>query len=249
MKKLKRIFWCSLLLLSMFTTTAFAAETYDPETPGSLEFTVHESNGTPVGGGTLTVTKVATIEVDEQGNPYFKLTPDFEGTHLDLNDIEALTRQHNASMIDYLQQYAEAHNLLKGKMTVPANGEIDFNIKEHGLYLVVQEDAHPGYKLMPSFLISVPQAIYIDKVVDGKTVREFDHYDYTVNASPKSDPAKDPGTPPGNPGTPPSRPKPPTASQTGADQYLGSFIISGLFLFLICSDFRRSMKSRKTKAA
>ena len=232
MKKIRAIIF-SLFLILGFTTVTVKAEGYKPEEPGSLEFTIHDPEGHPVGGGTLTVLKVATIELDSKGDPYFKLTSDFKGTGLDLSDMGSLTRDSNAGVIDYLEWYAAENGLLKDKKVVPEDGIIDFKFEEHGLYLVVQEDPHPGYKLMPSFLISVPQSV---ENADGTY-----SYIYDVNASPKSDPEKLPEDKP-TPENPPKKPstnKPPTSTETGVNQYLGSLIISGLFLFLIAGTLKK----------
>lgn len=212
MKKIKAIFLSLFLILGM-SRAWIHAEEIDPAKIGSLVFTVHDPQGNPVGGGTLTVTKIASIAFGENNNPYFELLPEFEGSHANLEDIsnpEKLTRQYNANLIDYLEDYAKKKDLLGQKLTVPSDGIVDFSVLEgqpitQGLYLVVQEDAHPGYKLMPAFLISIPQAVY-----EGDT---FDHYEYNVNASPKSDPEKitNPPTTPDNPDTPPDTPNnPPT---------------------------------------
>lgn len=232
MKKIRAILFSLFLVLGMTAGTVYAEE-IDPDRSGSLKFTVHDPEGKPVGGGSLTVTKVADIAFDENGNPYFKLTPDFEGTNLDLMEVGDLTRQVNAGLIDYLEQYASDHGLLDDKRTVPADGVIDFETKEQGLYLVIQEEPHPGYKLMPAFLISVPQSV---ENADGTY-----SYIYDVNASPKSDPEKLPVDKP-TPENPPKKPstnKPPTSTETGANQYLGSLIISGLFLFLIAGTLKK----------
>ncbi len=229
MKRIKAICLSVFMILGLSIGIVHAEE-INPDLPVSLTFTVHDPQGDPLGGGSLTVTKIASITFYENGNPYFKILPEFEGAGIDLDklgDPEHLTREHNANLIDYIEDYATDHGLLGTEINVPASGpnagivtfsDANGDPLTQGLYLVVQETPHPGYEKMPAFLISLPQAVY-----DSED--EFVKYEYNVNANSKSDPQKIPETP--------HRPQPPTSTQTGAVQYMGSMLISGIFLFLV----------------
>ena len=100
MKRIKAVFLSLFLVLGLTIGTVYAEE-IDPTRQGSLVFTVHDPQGNPVGGGSLTVTKIASIAYDENNNPYFKLLPAFEASNANLEDInnpEKLTREHNTQL-------------------------------------------------------------------------------------------------------------------------------------------------------
>lgn len=172
------------------------AETVDMERDGSLRIVIHDGEGNPVPGGTLSWFYAGKIVNDQEG-PRFELSESFKDSGADLSDPQ------DRHLIAYLEDYALENNLQRGTVAVPENAELYFPDVPTGLYLVIQEKAAPGYKPMSSFLISVPN------YVDGE-------YVYDVSAYPKSDPEKLPSENPETPENPKEKPGTTGNSHTSA---------------------------------
>lgn len=226
MKKSRLILLVGALLFWL-TPIPLYAESVDLNQEGSLIIKVHTSAGEAVPGGDLKIYKVADIQSDDEGDS-FVLTEAFKDSSADLSNPE------NRQTIAYLASYATSRNLESYKRIdpVPDDGLVDFENIPLGLYLVVQDQAAPGYEAMPPFLISVPNW-------DGEK------YVYNVSAYPKSDPDKLPETPdnPDGSGNPPvanSRPNTAANSQTGK----WTLLLSGAAI-LFATLFQREKQQQK----
>lgn len=182
----------AMLIVCSWSLTALAREVPDASKKGSIEVTMQEGNQA-VPGGSLTIYKVGDVtEID--GNDSFIPTEDFSGCDVSFES------EMSAELAQKLSKYAADHALKGVCQKIDGEGRISFEDLEIGLYLLVQEEAAPGYEKAIPFLVSVPM------YEDGA-------YIYHVNASPKvevkrqteseSVPAK------------PAAPEPPSLPQTG----------------------------------
>lgn len=163
--------WISLLLLLtlLIFPTPVGAEESDAKT-GSLTITVHDGSQ-PVGGGTLTVYPVGTIDWSE--NPSFVLTENLSSTNI------PLTNPESRQVVSALEEAVKERGVQGITLSVPESGTATFTNMPEGLYLVVQSQAADGYNAMASFLISIPQ-----------WDEDSQSYNYNVSAYPKSDPSR-----------------------------------------------------------
>lgn len=190
----KRIFSaiCIVMLLSVFSTTAFASESIDMSRTGSVYAQMKHQDAT-VGGGSLTLYYVAQIN-----GTHYRYTEDFAHSYVPLNDIKS------AETAKALADYAREKSLSGTKMQIDENGMVSFSNLKLGLYLLIQEEAAPGYDTIKPFLVTVP-------------VRHNGKYEYDVNALPKlslEPKPTQPTTPP-----PPTQPVPPDIPQTGLNRW------------------------------
>ena len=174
----------------------YAKEQLDLDEKGSLTLVVRDNNKDPVPGGSVTIYHVASI-TQENGEAFWTLTPEFEKSNANLSNPES------RYVVAYLEDWTKRHDVPGRTQNIPANGVTTFTDMPLGLYLVVQNEAAPGYKAMTSFLISVP------------AVNKDGTYEYDVYAFPKADPVKKdepPYTPdePDEPNTPNIPDKPST---------------------------------------
>ena len=181
-----------LVLLAACALPAFATSANikltdghgNPNT-GSIHVNLYDStNNKALSGGELTVYRVAEVQ-RKNGNLSFEYCGDFDGCAIELGDLTDSTLA--AQLQEYLPQSAEGTT-----KTIDADGNVNFDDLELGLYLVVQTKASKGYKPVNSFLVSLPIA------EDGK-------WNYAVDASPKVG-----AYTPTKPDTPPTPPTPPT---------------------------------------
>lgn len=152
---------------------------------GSIHVNLYDStNNKALSGGELTVYRVAEVQ-RKNGNLSFEYCGDFDGCAIELGDLT------DSTLAGQLQEYL-SDNAEGTVREVDANGNVNFDDLELGLYLVVQTKASKGYKPVNSFLVSLPMA------EDGK-------WNYAVDASPKVG-----AYTPTKPDTPPTPPTPPT---------------------------------------
>ena len=186
----------SLMLLLAMALPAHAHEVPDPERRGSISLTM-AYQGSPVSGGTLTLYRVADV-VSVNGDYGFAYTADFAGCTIPVTELGS------ADLPTALAEIAKAKLLAGTTLTVAANGKVKFSDLEIGLYLVVQNEAAPGYKKVNPFLVSVPY-------------HEDGGYIYDVDTAPKNLPGPEevPTEPPATTEPPaPSEPKLPQTGQT-----------------------------------
>lgn len=185
---LARLLAVALCLCALLVPAA-ALEMLDADRTGSISVTIRDG-GKTVSGGTMTLYQVAQYH---QGR--------FQPTLLFVDsgfDQEAL----GADMASDLADFALEQGLVGVTKTIDGQGTLSFAELPLGVFLLVQQEAAPGYRTLAPFLVTVPMES------DGG-------YLYDVDASPKVDPS--PVAPPGPSGgpTPTSTPTPtPTPSTT-----------------------------------
>lgn len=181
-----------LVLLAACALPAFATSANikltdghgNPNT-GSIHVNLYDStNNKALSGGELTVYRVAEVQ-RKNGNLSFEYCGDFDGCAIELGDLT------DSTLAGQLQEYL-SDNAEGTVREVDANGNVNFDDLELGLYLVVQTEASKGYEPINPFLVSLPMA------EDGK-------WNYAVDASPKVG-----AYTPTKPDTPPTPPTPPT---------------------------------------
>lgn len=190
-----------LLVLCLLVTSALPAlatsanikltDGHGNPNTGSIHVNLYDStNNKALSGGELTVYRVAEVQ-RKNGNLSFEYCGDFDGCAIELGDLT------DSTLAGQLQEYL-SDNAEGTVREVDANGNVNFDDLELGLYLVVQTKASKGYKPVNSFLVSLPMA------EDGE-------WNYEVDASPKVGAyTPEPETPP-TPPTPdyPDTPTPP----------------------------------------
>lgn len=187
-----------LVLLAACALPAFATSANikltdghgNPNT-GSIHVNLYDStNNKALSGGELTVYRVAEVQ-RKNGNLNFEYCGDFDGCAIELGDLT------DSTLAGQLQEYL-SDNAEGTVREVDANGNVNFDDLELGLYLVVQTKASKGYKPVNSFLVSLPMA------EDGE-------WNYEVDASPKVGAyTPEPETPPFPPNKPDKPDKPNT---------------------------------------
>lgn len=190
-----------LLVLCLLVTSALPAlatsaniklvDSSGNPTTGTIRVTLYDSaNDKALSGGKLTLYRVAEVK-RQNGNLSYEYCGDFYGCGIALGDLT------DSTLAGQLQEYL-SDNAEGTVREVDANGNVNFDDLELGLYLVVQTKASKGYKPVNSFLVSLPMA------EDGE-------WNYEVDASPKVGAyTPEPETPP-TPPTPdyPDTPTPP----------------------------------------
>lgn len=196
----------ALTLLVWCAAPAFALEVVDLSRTGSIKVSLYDSETSEaVGGGTLTLYRVAKVQKDN-ANLSFVYTNGFEDCGVELGDL---------SEGELAGRLAEKIAATAESTTVEISdfGTAEFGDLEVGLYLVVQATAAENYNVINPFLVSVP-------------IQENGSYVYDVDALPKVGTAakktpKPPDTPdkPDTPDTPdkPEEENPNTPVAPGPD--------------------------------
>lgn len=193
----KRI--CSMLLILVLVCAMAlpvrAHEVPDAARLGSICITM-EHRDEPVPGGSLKLYRVADVATDN-GDYFFVYTDDFAGCTIPVTELDS------AQLPQELADIAADKKLQGTTGTIDDAGRAEFADLPIGLYLLVQEEAAPGFKKVNPFLVSVPQND------DGR-------YIYDVDTAPKNlpGPEEEPTTPPTDP-TEPTKPGEPQLPQTG----------------------------------
>lgn len=167
----------ALTLLVWCAAPAFALEVVDLSRTGSIKVSLYDSETSEaVGGGTLTLYRVAKVQKDN-ANLSFVYTNGFEDCGVELGDL---------SEGELAGRLAEKIAATAESTTVEISdfGTAEFGDLEVGLYLVVQTTAAENYNVINPFLVSVP-------------IQENGGYVYDVDALPKVGTAakKTPDTP------------------------------------------------------
>ena len=191
----------ALTLLVWCAAPAFALEVVDLSRTGSIKVSLYDSETSKaVGGGTLTLYRVAKVQKDN-ANLSIEYTIGFEDCGVELGDL---------SEGELAGRLAEKIAATAESTTVEINdlGMAEFGDLEVGLYLVVQTTAAENYNVVNPFLVSVP-------------IQENGKYVYDVDALPKVGTAtkKTPDTPdePDTPDTPDEPDTPDTPVAPGPD--------------------------------
>lgn len=173
----------ALTLLVWCAAPAFALEVVDLSRTGSIKVSLYDSETSEaVGGGTLTLYRVAKVKKDN-ANLSFVYTNGFEDCGVELGDL---------SEGELAGRLAEKIAATAESTTVEISdlGAAEFGDLEVGLYLVVQTTAAENYNVINPFLVSVP-------------IQENGSYVYDVDALPKvGTAAKKAPEPPDKPDTP-----------------------------------------------
>lgn len=155
----------ALTLLVWCAAPAFALEVVDLSRTGSIKVSLYDSETSEaVGGGTLTLYRVAKVQKDN-ANLSFVYTNGFEDCGVELGDL---------SEGELAGRLAEKIAATAESTTVEISdfGAAEFGDLEVGLYLVVQATAAENYNVINPFLVSVP-------------IQENGSYVYDVDALPK----------------------------------------------------------------
>lgn len=155
----------ALTLLVWCAAPAFALEVVDLSRTGSIKVSLYDSETSEaVGGGTLTLYRVAKVQKDN-ANLSFVYTNGFEDCGVELGDL---------SEGELAGRLAEKIAATAESTTVEISdlGTAEFGDLEVGLYLVVQTTAAENYNVINPFLVSVP-------------IQENGSYVYDVDALPK----------------------------------------------------------------
>ena len=169
----------ALTLLVWCAAPAFALEVVDLSRTGSIKVSLYDSETSEaVGGGTLTLYRVAKVQKDN-ANLSFVYTNGFEDCGVELGDLS------EGELAGRLADTAESTTVEISDLGVAEFGDL-----EVGLYLVVQTTAAENYNVINPFLVSVP-------------IQENGSYVYDVDALPKvGTAAKKTPEPPDTPDTP-----------------------------------------------
>ena len=173
----------ALTLLVWYAAPAFALEVVDLSRTGSIKVSLYDSETSKaVGGGTLTLYRVAKVQKDN-ANLSFVYTNGFEDCGVELGDLSE--GELAGRLAEKIAATAESTTVEISDLGVAEFGDL-----EVGLYLVVQTTAAENYNVINPFLVSVP-------------IQENGSYVYDVDALPKvGTAAKKTPEPPDTPDTP-----------------------------------------------
>ena len=173
----------ALTLLVWCAAPAFALEVVDLSRTGSIKVSLYDSETSKaVGGGTLTLYRVAKVQKDN-ANLSFVYTNGFEDCGVELGDLSE--GELAGRLAEKIAATAESTTVEISDLGVAEFGDL-----EVGLYLVVQTTAAENYNVINPFLVSVP-------------IQENGGYVYDVDALPKvGTAAKKTPEPPDTPDTP-----------------------------------------------
>lgn len=187
----------TLLLVTGLSLSVCALEVPDYDRRGSIAVSMNYQ-GNPVSGGTLILYRVADV-VNSAADFAFAYTSDFAESAILVENL------NNANLPEELCGIVNSKALSGIARTVNEEGKTTFSDLEIGLYLIVQENAAPGFERINPFLVSVPY-------------RHNGGYVYDVDTAPKNLPG--PETAPTDPPTTtepsePAEPDEPKLPQTG----------------------------------
>ena len=201
---------CAILILAAMAVTAYAVEVVDTSRTGSISVTM-TYDGDPVGGGTLTIYRVAEVYVEDWDHS-FRYLEDYADCEVPLDNLSSAAL---AEALDDLVQEKKLGGITK---SIDKNGQVTFEDLELGLYLVRQKKSATGFEKVSPFLVSLP----------GK---DSDSYIYDVDASPKLDLERAPTE---TTTEPPETTTPPNLPKTGQmDWPIPLLAVTGLFLFTL----------------
>ena len=139
----------ALTLLVWCAAPAFALEVVDLSRTGSIKVSLYDSETSEaVGGGTLTLYRVAKVQKDN-ANLSFVYTNGFEDCGVELGDLSE--GELAGRLAEKIAATAESTTVEISDLGVAEFGDL-----EVGLYLVVQTTAAENYNVINPFLVSVP---------------------------------------------------------------------------------------------
>ena len=146
---------CKTLVLLLLTVlvglsglTAYAHDVPDESKKGSITVDFEYDNKA-VTGGRLVLYQIAKAKQTD-GSYSFENLPEFASFGSDMADLTS------AELAQRLADFADSHNILPVGTQDNKTGSVTFPELPHGLYLVVQVEAAPGYEAMQPFLVTVP---------------------------------------------------------------------------------------------
>jgi hypothetical protein len=157
----------ALLILSC-SGTALAQE-FDPGRTGSISVTLTEQyKNEPIIGAELSVYRVATVQLNINGNLSYVYTDAFENSGIEIDD---------PALASKLDAFVQERPISSIQITTDANGTAVCEDLALGLYFVRQSGAVDGFAPCTPFVVTLPGV-------------NADGYMYDVNASPKTEVAK-----------------------------------------------------------
>lgn len=199
----------ALMLLGTAPLTVRAHEVPDDQRLGSVTLSM-TYRGEPLPGGSLTLYRVAEVAT-ENGDYFFEYTADFAECEIAVEELLS------AQLPEALAAIAAEKGLTGTTGTADETGKVRFTGLEIGLYLIVQEEAAPGFRRINPFLVSVPR-------------NDDGHYVYDVETAPKNVPGPEPE--PTEPPTEPIEPGP-ELPQTGQNNWpVPVLAVTGMLLIL-----------------
>ena len=185
----------ALMLLASLAVSVSAHDVPDRSRLGSVTITMTH-RGDPIPGGSLKLVRVADV-VSDDGDYLFAYPADFAECTIPVTELDS------ADLPAELAVIAKEKDVAGVTQTIDELGQVVFSDLELGLYLLIQEEAAPGFKKVNPFLVSVPYN-------DNGT------YIYDVDTAPKNlpGPEEEPTEPPTEPTEPPDGPDLPQTGQT-----------------------------------
>ena len=157
----------ALLMLSLVTTVS--AETVDPLKTGTVSVTLTEqTDKTPIVGAELSIYYIAFVDLNAEGQLSYWFTSTFEASGYAIDDPDLAKK---------LEGYLVMNPVPAITAYTDEQGTAVFQDLPAGLYLVRQTVSVAGYAPCTPFLVTVPMT-------------DADGYVYQVNATPKTEVAK-----------------------------------------------------------
>lgn len=154
------------VLVGLSGLTAYAHDVPDESKKGSITVNFEYDNKA-VTGGRLALYRIAEVR-ETDGNYGFENLPEFDDFHKDMSDLTS------AELARCLADFADSHNIRSADTRDNRTGSVTFPELSHGLYLVVQDKAAPGYETVQPFLVTVPM------LEDGRYVYDVNAYGKTA---------------------------------------------------------------------
>lgn len=164
------------VLVGLSGLTAYAHDVPDESKKGSVTVDFEYDNKA-VTGGRLALYRIAEARQTD-GNYGFENLPEFSGFHKDMSDLTS------AELARCLADFVDSHSIQPVDARDNRSGSVTFPELPHGLYLVVQVEAAPGYEAVQPFLVTVPM------LEDGRYVYDVNAYGKTALQKTKTDPVR-----------------------------------------------------------
>lgn len=166
MKRQITVLLTVLVLLHTVCVSASAAAVPDLTADGSIRVTMRVG-GKAIPGGSMTCYRVGDVRM-QSGSLGFALTGGFAASGISLTDLDSPV------LAGRLAAWAAQKNIAGTTVAIGSDGTALFRGLKPGLYLIVQNEAAPGYYAAAPFLVTLP-------------MWENGSYRYDVDASPKAE--------------------------------------------------------------
>ena len=161
---MKKLFVLCLSLL--FITKVGATNVIDFNRKGSLSINLIEAeNNEKVSGAEIELIKVASAKLDNNSNLSYELDKN-------LNCKINLTNLEDEELLSKVEECIDNNQVIGQKNITNANGIVNFNNLDLGLYLVRQSNELENYSSIDSYLITIPT------IIDNNWI-------YDLNSEPK----------------------------------------------------------------